>query len=224
MEDKETKRESSISVSARVSIMDLANLDRYWHSEEVPIRSMSALVSASLSLLVDVLRHNKALREEIGTVHDAHRWLISRGLYQPSLTKRNRQKISTALKFETLREEGIDPKSYVPEQYNTVHRNNSSVKEVHAELEDWQVKRLEMQRKLHEKRKVEAVEKEREARERAKKAISNSEFIVQSGSKQPLREGMSNEEIAEYNERREREILECENQDISTEDITTVEE
>ena len=98
MEGKEFKQESSIVVSSRVSMIDLANLDRYWHSEEVPIRSMSALVSASLALLVDVLRHNEALREEIKTVHDAHRWLISRRLYQPSLTKRNRQKISTALK------------------------------------------------------------------------------------------------------------------------------
>ena len=223
MEGKEFKQESSIVVSSRVSMIDLANLDRYWHSEEVPIRSMSALVSASLALLVDVLRHNEALREEIKTVHDAHRWLISRGLYQPSLTKRNRQKISTALKFETLREEGIDPKSYVPEQYNTIHRG-SSVNEVHGELEDWQIRRLEIQREMHEKRKAERKQAEELARSRAKKAIESNEFIVRSEPKQGLREGMSDEELAEYNAKREKEILERENQDISIEDIQTIKE
>ena len=47
---------------------------------------------------------------------------------------------------------------------------------------------------------------------------------MQSEPKQSLREGMSDEELAEYNAKREKEILERENQDVSIEDIATVEE
>ena len=129
--DKETKQESSVPVATRVSVVTLAELDKYWvEGEGKYIRTMSQLVSWSLELLTEVLRANGKV-ESIESVAEAHRRLMGRELYQPSLSKRSFNKIGTAIKFENLRGEGIDPKkgfgegSNVTRAYNMLHNSKS---------------------------------------------------------------------------------------------------
>ena len=129
--NKETKQESSVPVATRVSVVTLAELDKYWvEGEGKYIRTMSQLVSWSLELLTEVLRANGKV-ESVESVAEAHRRLMDRELYQPSLSKRSFNKIGTAIKFENLREEGIDPKkgfgegSNVTRAYNMLHNSKS---------------------------------------------------------------------------------------------------
>ena len=121
----EMRVESSVPVQARVSMIDLARLDAYWREVEgVTVRSMSQLVAWSVSALVEVIENNGKMPKGIGSVREANRHLVGRGLYQRSMMKRNR-KVETALRFESMREEGIDPKVYDPREYNQVHNKQS---------------------------------------------------------------------------------------------------
>jgi len=124
-DERDAKQESSIPISSRVDICNLATLDHYWTKNEVYIRSMSQLVNWSINLLVEVLKGNEVLSVEYSSVTDAYRWLVGRKLLQPSLQKNTLKKISTALAFENLRGEGIDPREYVPQLYNRMHKKGS---------------------------------------------------------------------------------------------------
>ena len=122
---KEIKQESSIPVQSRVSFMSLAKLHRYWIDEGYSIRTMSQLVSWSVDLICEVLEANGKMPGDINTLAKAHQYLQVHGLYQGSTKKLAMKKISTALRFESLREHGIDPKSHVPLQHKMVHKENS---------------------------------------------------------------------------------------------------
>jgi len=124
--DREQKQESSISTGARVSIVALAELDKYWECEGYQIKTMSQLMNWSLERLCEVVKSNGVI-EGIESVKEAHSHLISRRLYQGGMLKRGSLKLDHALKFESLREEGVDPKDYVPQHYNIRH-NERSVK------------------------------------------------------------------------------------------------
>ncbi len=123
--DRVRKQEASISLQSRVSIVSLAKLDMYWNGSGHHIRSISQLVSWSADLLVEILTSNNMLHDEVNTVAEAHRYLTDRGLYQRSMIKRNFQKIGTAIRFDSLRDEGVDPETYVPGQYNVLHNKRS---------------------------------------------------------------------------------------------------
>jgi hypothetical protein len=134
MISREVRQEASIPVQSRVSIMTLAELDKYWSSEGYEIKSMSQLIAWSLDLLQEVLKSNKLLSVHIESVADAHRYLTKRSLYQRSLKERGFQKLGSAIMFEGLRDEGIDPGKEVGEEnsnlvraYNIMH-NKGSVK------------------------------------------------------------------------------------------------
>lgn len=121
----EVKKESSVPVQGRISIVSLAELDRYWQEIGHNIRTMSQLLSWSIDLLCEVLRANGMLPTEFTSVADAHRYLLQRGLYQRSTEKRAFDKIGAAIRFENLRESGIDPKDYIARHYNMLHNPNS---------------------------------------------------------------------------------------------------
>jgi hypothetical protein len=122
---KEIKQESSIPVQSRVSFMSLARLHRYWVDEGYSIRTMSQLVSWSVDLLCEVLEANEKMPGDIDTLAKAHQYLQVHGLYQGSTKKIAMKKISTALRFEALREHGINPESHIPLQHKMLHRENS---------------------------------------------------------------------------------------------------
>lgn len=158
----ETRVESSVPVQARVSMVDLARLDAYWREVEgVTVRSMSQLVGWSVSALVEVIENNGKMPKGIGSVREANRHLIDRGLYQKSMMKRNR-KVETALRFESMREEGIDPKVYDPREYNQVH-NKQSVEVLDTALSDGEWK--EIQDRIGESKKGEISEVVKVAKE-----------------------------------------------------------
>lgn len=122
---KDNLVESSLPVQSRISIITLAELEKYWSGDGHNIKTMSQLVSWSVNLLKEVLRVNGKLCFEPMNVTEADRHLQNKGLYQSSMMKRGFKKRATALSFENLRYEGVDPKEYVPRQYNVVHDKNS---------------------------------------------------------------------------------------------------
>lgn len=121
----EVKKESSVPVQGRISILGLAELDMYWQETGHYIRTMSQLLSWSVDLLCEVLRANEMLPREFTSVADAHQHLLRRGLYQRSTEKRAFDKIGAAIRFENLRATGVDPKDYVAGQYNILHNPRS---------------------------------------------------------------------------------------------------
>ena len=122
-----TKKESSIPVSARVSIVDLAKMDRYWGMVEgTQIKSMSQLVSWSVSALVEVIEKNGKMPNGMDRVADAHKYLMARGMYQDSLLKRGKSRINAAMQMEALREEGLDPSYHAPIQHRVIHSKHSA--------------------------------------------------------------------------------------------------
>jgi len=126
MKSREVKQESSVPVMSRVSVFNLVELDNYWEvGEGVGVRTMSQLVSWSLDLLCEILRANGKLPLEVGSVSEAHNYLLKRGLYQPSMKKRSFEKIGAAIRFENLREEGVEPSKLVKHQYGILHNKNS---------------------------------------------------------------------------------------------------
>jgi hypothetical protein len=112
-------------VQARVDIKVLAELDVYWEDTGIVIRSMSQLVSWSMSLLHDIMDKNDMLKVRFEEVAECNRRLEQRCLYQRSMKNRAIRKIGTAQKFESLRLEGVEPSSYVSNEYGMVHNNRS---------------------------------------------------------------------------------------------------
>lgn len=123
--DREIKSESSIPVMGRVDVVDLAKMLEFWQGKGEYIRTMSQLVGWSIGLVTQILENN-GYKFSAQKVVDAHEILSRSGLYQPSMRKISYKKVANAMRFESMREEGIDPKTYVPQQYNVAH-NKSTV-------------------------------------------------------------------------------------------------
>ena len=134
MQSYEEKQESSIPITSRVSILELAELDMYWSSGGYRPKSMSQLVSWSISLLCDALKNSGKMPAEARSLTEANNYLEERNLYQKSLKKRSMRKMSTALCFENLRNEGINPKDFVPQQHNMLH-NERSIRPLEMDIE-----------------------------------------------------------------------------------------
>ena len=134
MQSYEEKQESSIPITSRVSILELAELDMYWSSGGYRPKSMSQLVSWSISLLCDALKNSGKMPAEAKSLTEANNYLEERNLYQKSLKKRSMRKMSTALCFENLRNEGINPKDFVPQQHNMLH-NERSIRPLEMDIE-----------------------------------------------------------------------------------------
>jgi len=122
--NKEQKQESSIATGARVSIVTLAELDKYWEHEGYQVRTMSQLINWSLERLAEIVKSNE-LVVGIESVAEAHRYLTARRLYQSGMLKRGAPKLELALQCESLRDEGVDPKEYISQQYNIRHNERS---------------------------------------------------------------------------------------------------
>lgn len=206
--DRETmKVESSIPVQSRISIITLAELEIYWASQGVKISTMSQLISWSIDILRELLYSNGKLPKAIDTVAEANNHLSGLRLYQRGLKKRSVKKIATAMAFESLRFEGVDPKEYVSRQYNTVH-NVRSVRVPEGQGLHPDTGRLV---KIYE----EAEKAEREGRG------NKIEEDIAIGCSQPncvkgeevvvVKEGMSEEEFNDTSAKREEEVRKKEN-------------
>ncbi len=125
MNEIERKQEASISVQGRVSIVELAELGKYWESNGYDIRTISQLIGWSIDLLYEVLKGNGKVSEVKGTVAEAYNYLVSKGLWQRSMEKRNKAKVATAIRFEGIREEGYEPEIVDPRSFGILHNNRS---------------------------------------------------------------------------------------------------
>lgn len=175
---KVAKLESSIPVQSRVSFMSLAKLHRYWVEEGHSIRTMSQLVSWSVDLLCEVLEANEKMPDQIESLAEAHRYLQCHELYQKSTHERALKKIGTALKFETMRSQGQDPKSVIPTQHSMMHGRTTIVPDNIVSAGgmsdgEWE----EIQRKIREEN-----EKDRVAQVKAAVEIAKASGLVVSES------------------------------------------
>lgn len=204
--ERESRQERSIPVQSRIDMVSLARLDKYWMSEGYYIRTMSQLVNWSVDLICEVLVSNEKMPSGIDSAMEANRHLMQRGLYQPSMLKKGFKKRAAALGFESLRDEGVEPADYAEGQYRNMH-NERSVK-----VFEGKVRPRKEEEKMHYRddveealRKVEE-EKEKERDKSTKKAIkaAKASGVLATESTEGLREGMSDEELKEYNEKRER--------------------
>uniref|UniRef100_A0A6H1ZBK4 Uncharacterized protein n=1 Tax=viral metagenome TaxID=1070528 RepID=A0A6H1ZBK4_9ZZZZ len=125
MEDRELKQERSVPVQSRVDIKTLAEMDIYWESIGVRVRSMSQLVSWTVDLCRSILVANDKLPMILESSADGNNRLEERGLYQRRMRERAAKKIHASLMFENLRFEGIEPKDRTPMHYNVVHNERS---------------------------------------------------------------------------------------------------
>ncbi len=115
--------EGSIVVSARVNVKKLAELDSYMCNQGYNVRSMSQLVGWSIDLLCSILEANGLAKEM--TLAEANRRMEVRELYQKSNKKRSFMKLGTAMRFESMREEGVDPSKYAPSHDKIINRSNA---------------------------------------------------------------------------------------------------
>lgn len=181
---RESKIESSIPVQSRIDIVDLASMHVFWESEGCRIRSMSQLVSWTVAAMVDVLKANGKRDERVGSVGEAHKYLLMQGLYQPGMMKRGREKINTALRMETLRGKGIDPRDYIPRQYNTLHNKKSvEVFEGEVVVEEERSQRIAdaVDRGLEELK-----EKRKEEMERLTKKMKEEDLVIEEEMKDKI--------------------------------------
>jgi hypothetical protein len=185
--DREIKQEASIAVSARVSMIDLANVVRFYESEGYRVKSMSQLIGWSVELLADILKANGKLSELVETVTEANRVLESRELYQSSLRRRSAMKIGTAIKFENMREEGIlnvDERGAIRSSYNILH-NKRSVEPLMPQVSnrdaDWEKMKAMKQMEEHEKYVKMKEEGLKTLKDSGVKVISNEEAEIMLG-------------------------------------------
>ena len=126
MNERLLKQERSIPVQARIDISSLADMLLYFESAGLRINTMSMLLSTCVDYARQLAEVNLVLPKVHESVADANRTLNERGLYQSGMMKRGgREKLATAMKFENLRLEGIDPEKYVTTHYNIVHNTHS---------------------------------------------------------------------------------------------------
>lgn len=119
--NKETMQESSIPAQCRVSIVTLASLAKYWKQNGYNIMTVSQLMSWSLYLLVEILESNNQIDKE-PSIREAREYMMNEGLYQKSMGDKGYKKLNAAIRFQGLREEGINPaNSYVREDRNISH-------------------------------------------------------------------------------------------------------
>lgn len=123
--DREEKQEASVPVASRVSLVTLANLVKYWDSQAVPMKSMSQLVSWSLDAFWQVISESQVVEGPVEDIVGAHNLIEAKGLYQKSLRARSMKKVSMAIGFKNLRDEGVSPSGYAPEAYRRMHNEKS---------------------------------------------------------------------------------------------------
>lgn len=118
--ENEKRVESTVPVQGRVSIITLAELDKFWMEQGESIRTMSQLISWSMETFAEALKSN-GMVEDIKTVAEAHDRLVKRKLYQKFTLDRSKKKIGTAIRFEEMRRKGINPKNEDIRGYNKLH-------------------------------------------------------------------------------------------------------
>jgi len=136
------------------------------------------------------------------------------------LRGRTRTKIAHTLAFESMRDEGVDPRVVASAQYNTLH-NANSVKAPESEVIE-RIRKVPRNQSLYnELVEIERKRKEEEiknAKEAVIKQARESGVIAEvDGEGKVMKEGMSSEELNNYDKERERKVREKENAPVDPE-------
>ena len=214
--NKEIKQERSVPVQSRIDIVSLAKIAKYWETK-CEIRTMSQLVSWSIDLLMEVLDNNNVIEIDDMNIADARNYLSSKGLIQKSMNKKGIRKIATSMAFESLRDEGVDPKEYTEKQYTILH-NKGSVKPYNGEVSNREVEAAKklIARARANKEKMNNYDPIQAAKDSGMKVVGNNEGGI--------KKGMSNEELNAYDVERERKIREMENAPVDVSMFNVVKE
>lgn len=125
--------ESSIPVQGRIDVKNLVTMVEFFREKGIQPRSMSEVLSFSIECLVDILKVNENISNEM-SIGECWAYLDNNKLIQPSLRKRSIEKIANAIALENIRNEGYDIDSMSEEErkslgintiYNTLHRIGS---------------------------------------------------------------------------------------------------
>ena len=211
-DEREVRQERSIPVQSRIDMISLARLDVYWSKEGYNVKSMSQLVSWSIDLLIKVLEAN-GVDIKIDTLVDADRYLNVRGLHQAGMrNKRGREKLATALRFESIRLEGSNPKDVVPRQYNELHRKDS-VQPFEGEAVNEKTKKInEITRKALEVDEIARIKNDEKEVEEGWKRIREHQEKVRDGNEEVEEsQGSKFDNVGSIPER-DREVIEQENE------------
>jgi len=120
-EEDRIKREASVPVSTRVDVRSLAEVCNYFLHTNVPIRTMSQLVSWSVEMLLSTLRANDRIGDVRPTIENSYAFLHNNGLVQQNMMR----KLSSGMAFENLRVDGSHPAIDDAIGYNRLHNNNN---------------------------------------------------------------------------------------------------
>ena len=208
MNSDEVKQERSVPVQSRVDLVLLAKIAKYWETTECSIKSMSQLISWSVELLMDVLVSNNAINDEELSLTEARNYLSNRKLMQRSMEKKGIRKIATAMAFESMREDGVNPEGYVKRQHTVLH-NENSVKPYNRGMARSEVclEDVEMVQKMI-------------AQARENKVTVEPEEERSS----TVKEGMSKEEFEERSRKNEKEVRKRENVPVDVEEMMRLQE
>lgn len=245
--DKKIRKESSIPVQGRISIVDLANMDRYWAVKEgISIKSMSQLLSWTFTAMCDVIEANGKMPETFKRVDEANRYLNARGLYQKGMKEKGQSRIIAAMGFESLRDQGYDPARESKTAYDTIHGKQTiglydgKVDTGQQEMVP-QVNVDEMVSKIREDKKKAEDYRQKELNDAINSSVvveENKETMVavpdkpkdrlkinrttSSSDETSIREGMSDEELLKDREEKDKRRMELENAPINDRDFELV--
>ena len=122
----DSKIERTMPVATRIDLVVLADLSLMMDRMGLRPNTMSGLVNSCVEIAHKACEDMGWLEQRCDGLSDAFYTLKSQGLIQASMYRRSRVKMQNAMAFENLRKEGINPKDYVPGQYNTMHKARGS--------------------------------------------------------------------------------------------------
>ena len=167
---KEVKIERTLPVNARINIVSLVNINKYFKSIGYKARSMSQLVNWAIEALEEVVISKVGTKDMVDSLSDALKELKINGLMQRTTETRGRAKISFGLAAENLRAKKNDPQMVMQRRYKEIHGKNRNYEEIDHQLTSNQSPTLEEVRK-----KIDEVRKRKEEIKKLKeKTLKNA--------------------------------------------------
>jgi len=162
---REIKIERTLPVNARVNVVSLVNVNRYFKSIGYRAKSMSQLVNWAVEALEEVVIDKVGNKGMVDSLSEALAELRAEGLMQRTTETRGRAKMSYGLTAENLRAGKRDPQMVMKKRYKEVHGKNEGYEEIDHQLASGQLLATpeEVRHRINEvRRKKEEVKKLKE--------------------------------------------------------------
>lgn len=132
------KQERSMAVYSRVDIVSLAEIYVGLVNINCKPKTLSALISYCVEIAHNALGDANHIDRRFEGVMEAYNILLDLGIMTRSMHKLNLKKVNNAGALENLRKAGEEPQYYAPQQFNTLHNDNSV--EVLKQIPDSKIK------------------------------------------------------------------------------------